>query len=375
MRLAFRLLIVAFAALALLALSAGTVEARRWWWPHPTPTATPRITPAPTPISTPKPTPTPTVAPTPSATPTPTPMPTPTPTASSASCDVTFAAPTGSDQSAQIKTYLYANDGKRICFSPGAIYRVDARIQLEGWGGAIFGQGATFRRYVSTITSYEQIRIVESHDVVIDGLNLAGPALPADIASRVFGTAQEGQHAIGIESSARITVKNAAITGTWGDAIYVRARNTPDTPSTDVLISNVTMATIGRNCVSVISAQRLTVAGSRCAQVALHGFDAEPNRATDVLDTIAIANSDWRGFDYGHTPSGPGYAIVLTPGYSSTVRAKAISIIVNTMDKASVRVDNGDGVTITGNRPETAGKAELNGCTGVVFSDNGLLTQ
>lgn len=247
----------------------------------------------------------------------------------------------------------------------------------------MLGQGATFRRYVTPTSESPILRIVESHDVVFDGLNVRANATAADIAGRVFGSGDhEGDHAFSVESTAGFTLRNATLTNLWGDGVYLRARNSggADYPTTDAVLANVAMDTIGRNCVSVISAQRLSLSGVTCSNVSLHGFDAEPNRSSDIVSDVLIEDSDWRAFDAGHTPSGPGYAIVLTPGYAD-VQAHNISILRNTMDLPRVRVDGysasapATNVTVTGNRPDVAGAATFTHVTGLVFSDNGLMTE
>lgn len=335
-------------------------------------------TPAPTPTPTPVPTPTPTPVPTP--TPTPVPTPTPTPTATPVACDATFGAPTGSDQSAAIASFLGAHSGQTVCFQPNATYISQARIALDSWSGTIKGQGATIKRTLASATG-EQFKFSWG-SIVIDGLNVTGPATLSNIQSRTFGSGdQEDEHAFTLQSVASFTYRNATVTGTWGDAVYARSvnYNGDNSPSTNVTISNVTMNIIGRNCVSVISANGLTVTGSHCSNVSLHGFDAEPNRSTDVVTNITVTLSDWRAFDAGHTPSGPGYAVVLTPGYAN-VNPSDIAITSNTMDKPMVRVDgysttsHATTVLVTGNRPDVAGAATFTHVTGLTFSDNGLMT-
>ncbi|HET7027736.1 MAG TPA: fibronectin type III domain-containing protein [Candidatus Limnocylindrales bacterium] len=323
----------------------------------------------------------PSATPAPTAAPTSTPAPTAAPSTTGVVCDATFGAPTGSDQSSAISSFLASNTGRRVCFATNAVYDVEARITLSGWSGTIYGRGATFRR-ASNSAAYEQLRFVQGRDIVVDGLNVTGPATLYDIQTRVYGSGdQEDEHAFGLESVSGFTLRNATLTGQWGDGVYVRSVNssTNNSPSANVVLSNVRMTTIGRNCVSVISAQAMSVNGVRCSNVSLHGFDAEPNRSTDIVNQITITGSDWRTFDAGHTPSGVGYAIVLTPGYANTLPAN-ITITNNTMDVARVRVDGYDSsntasnVTLTGNRPSSSGTAWLTHVRGYTFADNGLMS-
>lgn len=349
------------------------------------PTSAP-VTPAPaTPTPAPR-TPTPAPAtPTPApATPTPAPAtPTPAP-ATPAGCDVVFttAPSTSVDQSSAIASFLNANAGRVACFARNATYRVDSRIQLEGWTGTIDGQGATFRRY-STSVDTQIVRIILSHDIVIQNLAIVGPATLADIQSRVFGSGdRQDDHGLDLESVQRVTVSNVQISNTWGDGVYIRSINYAgnNSPSTDVRLSGLTLDVNGRNNISIISANGLTISGVRGSNASLHAVDGEPNRSTDVLSNITITDSDFRTFDAGHTPEGAGWAVALTPG-AANVQPQNIILRRLTMDRSMVLVRGYSAsapainISITGCRPDSSSGrgAVLNYVSGLTFSDNGLL--
>jgi hypothetical protein len=354
--------------------------------PTPTPTPTPKPTPttapvdgvAPTPAPTPKPTPTPTPKPTPTPTPKPTAAPTPVP---AAGCDATFSqAPSStSDQSGAISSFLSANRGRTVCFNKGT-YRVDAKLTIEGWSGTILGNGSTFRRYSTSATS-QIVRIVDSSNIVIDHLSVMGPADLSYVQSRTFGSGdREDEHAVSIESVTNLTIRGGSFTNTRGDAFYIRARNDTSPAPSNILITGVVMNINGRNNISVIGARDLRLTASTGSNASLHGFDAEPNRSSDVLDSITIDNTSFSSFDAAHTSSGPGYAIAISPGYAN-VQAKNIKILDVAMDKAMVLVAGYDtshpatSITIQGCRPasSTGRGAILEHIDGLTFSDNGLL--
>ena len=344
--------------------------------PQPSPSLAAK--PAPTASPTPKPTPKPTPAPTPKPTPTPTPKPTIAP---AAGCDATFGQSPSSttDQSSAISSFLNANKGRTVCFTKGT-YRVDAKLGIENWTGTILGQGSTFRRYSNTASS-QIIRIVDSHDIVIDHLSVMGPASLSFIQTRTFGSGdREDEHAVSIESVKNITIRGGQFSNTYGDAFYIRARNSSDITPENVLISGVVMTINGRNNISVIGARNLRLTGSAGSNASLHGFDAEPNASSDVLDTITIDNTSFATFDAAHTSSGPGYAVAISPGYAN-VQARNVQLLDITMDKSMVLVSGYDSshpasnITVKGCRPSTStGRgALLQHISGLAFSDNGLL--
>ena len=347
--------------------------------PTAAPTSTATASPRPTPTPTPRPTPTPTPRPTP--TPTPRPTPTPTPTPAAAGCDATFgqAPSSSSDQSSAIASFLRSNKGRTVCFTKGT-YRVDAQLEIQGWSGTIVGNGSTFRRY-STSAHGSIIRMLDSSGIAIDNLSVMGPASLSFIQTRTFGSGdREDEHAISIESVSNLTIRGGRFTNTYGDAFYVRSHYDSSPVPTNVLLSGVVMDINGRNNISVISARSLRLTGSRGSNASLHGFDAEPNRSTDVLDGIRIDTTSFSTFDAAHTSSGPGYAVAISPGYAN-VQARNIDLVNLTMDKAMVLVTGYDSghpasdVTISGCRPSTSSGrgALLEHIRGLSFTNNGLL--
>jgi len=240
---------------------------------------------------------------------------------------------------------------------------------------------STFRRYSTTATS-QIIRIVDSSNIVIDNLSVRGPIDLAFVQTRTFGTGdREDEHAVSIESVTNLTIRGGSFTNTRGDALYIRARNETSTAPTNIVISGVVMDINGRNNISVIGAKNLRLTGSTGSNASLHGFDAEPNRSTDILQQIRIDNTSFTTFDAAHTSSGPGYAIAISPGYAN-VQAQDVQIQGVSMDLAMVLVAGYDTahpaitVTITGCRPATSSGrgAILEHIDGLTFTDNGLLT-
>ncbi len=104
----------------------------------------------------------------------------------------------------------------------------------------------------------------------------------------------------------------------------------------------------------------------------------EPNRSTDVVTDVRVESSYWRTFDAADSESGPGYAIVLTPGYAD-VQVRDVVIEGNTMDRAMMLVEGfapdapATNVTVIGNRSDEAGVATFRSIRGFAFSDNGLI--
>jgi hypothetical protein len=167
--------------------------------------------------------------------------------------------------------------------------------------------------------------------------------------------------------------------------VYLRAINYggDNSPSSNVVIRGVTINVVGRNCVSLISISGLTISGISCANASLHGIDGEPNRSSDVISGISIADSVFSTWDAGHTPQGIGYAIVIGPGYAN-VQSKNVKILRNalrnTTGMALIKINGysttarASAIVVTGNRPSVAGTAYFSHVSGLTFSDNSVMT-
>lgn len=321
----------------------------------------------------------PTASPVAAASPTASPAgPTTTPTDS---CPMFPDAPSmEADQAAAIEAFLIDHRGETVCFEPGATYRVDQTITLRDWSGTILGAGSNWVRSSTDAGDKEHVRLVEGSGIVFDGVNIVGAATVGDIQGRVFGDGdREDNHAFALESAIDVTIRNGSATNTWGDGVYIRSwSETPDVPSRNVVLEDLVFDVTGRNAISVISVEGLVVSGVRSSNVSLHGFDVEPNRTTDIVTNVRVEDSDWRTFDAADGAAGPGFAIVITPGYAD-VQVSEIAIVGNTMDRASIRIEGfsvdapASNVTVTGNRADVAGDATFKHIRGFTFTDNGSI--
>ncbi len=317
--------------------------------------------------------------PSPAATSSPTPA---APTASPTESCPTFPDPpsTELDQAAAIEAFLIAHRGETVCFPAGATYRVDQTITLRDWSGTILGRGTTWFRSSTDAGEREHVRLVEGSGIVFDGVNIVGAATLDDIQNRVFDDGdRQDNHAFALESVVDVTIRNGRATNTWGDAVYIRSwSETPDTPSRNVVLQDLVLDVNGRNAISVISVDGLVVSGVHTSNTTLHGFDVEPNRSSDIAANLRIEDSDWRTFDAADGAAGPGFAIVITPGYAD-VQVRDVAIVGNTMDRASIRVEGfstdapASNISVTGNRSEAPGDATFKHIRGFAFSDNGSI--
>ena len=316
-------------------------------------------------------------------TPVPATTPTPTPTGTAVTCDATFTTLPSmtTDQSSLIANFLSTNVGKRVCLGSGATYRVDARIQLSGWTGTIYGRGATLKRVSTTSGLDAVLRFVQGHDITIDSLNVAGPATAADVTGWT-SWAREGEHALYIDSGARITVTGGSFTHTWGDGIYLAARDNcsgnfcgaPDT----ITLRGFSATTNGRNSVSITDGRNIALSDCHSDLTGLTGLDNEPNAAGDTIANISVRRCAFSRFNAGHTPSssGNGYAIYASAGQAPTV---GMVIDSNTFDIGQIYViaptgTRNSGLTVTNNSARAPGELTVGRTDGLTVSGNSNIT-
>jgi hypothetical protein len=349
--------------------------------PDPTAAPTPRPTTAPTPAPTAAPTPRPTVAPTPAPTAAPTPKPTvaPTPTPASGVVEFTGDSSGTTDVSASIATFLNNNKGKTVGFKAGATYRVDNRVQVSGWSGTIVGRDATFRRFATDAGRDSILRLIGGSSVRIENLNLRGPATLSNVTNWT-SWGREDEHALFIDSGTNITVVGGSFTNTWGDGIYIREReNSSYGIPNGVILDGVVTDINVRNGVSVTNGRNITLKNCRSSHSGLTGFDAEPNRSTDVIDNITIRNCEFRTFNAGNTPSasGAGYGI-----YASAGAAPSTDFVIdnNWFDRGAIYAIAPAGtrnqrITITNNSAGSVGLATIGRTDSLIFTGNTSITK
>ena len=308
--------------------------------------------------------------------------PTPAPTTLAPATSVvefTGDATGATDVSAAITSFLNNNKGKTVGFKAGGTYHVDSRIQISGWTGTILGRDATFRRYATDAGRDSILRLIGGSSVRIDNLNIRGPATLSNVTNWTSWS-REDEHALFIDSGTNITVVGGSFTNTWGDGIYIREReNSSYGVPNGIVLDGVVLDVNVRNGVSVTNGRNITLKNCKSSNSGLTGFDAEPNRTTDVIDNISIRGCEFRTFNAGHTPSasGNGYAIYASAGatYSSDV-----VIDGNWFDRGAIYAIAPSGtrnqrITITNNSAGSAGVASIGRTDGLIFSGNSNITK
>lgn len=347
--------------------------------PPPTPTPAPTSPPAnPTPIAAPvagAPQP---IAPPPPATDAPTPPPVTGGLAVPSSIDSTGAA----DVSAALIEFVRSvPDGSTISFAPGGVYRLDSALKFSNRRNLVFaGNGATLKQGGSgTNEHYSLIALWGGNSgISVRDFNLVG----ASTSPGVFQGGREGAHAVLIDGGEGIDIANVSVSGVWGDAFYVGLW------ANNVQIHDSRVISAGRNGVTIIAGQNVTVERVTFDRVGYSTFDIEPNTASEGARNVRFINNTvgqwYNSFFSGNGASGSTVDGVTVSGNSVTggtlltvVDLPRRTNIVFTNNSSTVaapgpvlRFANIDGLTIAGNsQPLISGElAVITNCTGVTYN-------
>jgi hypothetical protein len=197
---------------------------------------------------------------------------------------ITIDSTGATDVSVQLLGWLLTlPDGATALLQPEGRYRVDGTIMPLGRVLTIDGQGATMFS-VDRTTGRSMFEPVEG-SLTVRNLTLDGGA---DEPGRRYESWGPRSYEMGIVSrGARLEVDHVTIQNFNGDGIYLGANTrsrlygTAGTFSHDVRIHDSTITGVGRDAVSVTQARR--VLGERLvfSNIALHGWNNEPNAVSE----------------------------------------------------------------------------------------------
>lgn len=212
---------------------------------------------------------------------------TPTPTTTQAGTTYNVPATidkTGAaDASAALNSWLAsvpngtANNPSIVTFPAGATYRMDHGLKFSNRNYLTFeGNGATLKSNgaVAAIESDSPFALWGGNsNIIIRNFKITGD-WPGS-----YTTTKEGLHAILIQGN-NVEAYGNTIDKVWGDAFYVgNFSNTVNIHDNHIISS-------GRNGVSIISGQNITVSNNTFDRSAYVTFDIEPNNSSETINNV-----------------------------------------------------------------------------------------
>ena len=250
--------------------------------------------------------------------------------------DITQTLPPGyvTDGTVDYTAFLQAalNNHAKVAMPAFAVMVNDSGLTLNSGQTVVFKDGSMLILKPTARGMYEILRI---HNV--ENVTVYSPVIEGD---KTAHTGTNGQWGMGIavRASKNITLVNAKIYRCWGDGIYIGGLKC--IPSQNISIINPLLDDNRRNGISITSANRVEISGGVIAnsngQMPQSGIDIEPNRATDVIDSISINDV----VTYNH----PKYGIVIS---LQQLRGRS-SGLTNISIKNTVDDGSGNGIAIIG---------------------------
>ena len=197
-----------------------------------------------------------------------------------ASIDATGAT----DASVALTSFLATvPDGSTVVFPAGATYRMDLGLNFSDRHDLTFeGNGATLRSNGDNLETSSLFALWGGNTgIVIRDFNLVGNSSTPG----VYQPGREGAHGVLIDGGSDVDVSGVTVSGVWGDGFYVGLW--ADTVS----IHDSTVASNGRNGVSIIAGRNVTVQHVAFTQSGYCTFDIESNVASEGASNISFVDN------------------------------------------------------------------------------------
>jgi hypothetical protein len=197
-----------------------------------------------------------------------------------ASIDATGAT----DASAALTSFLdTVPDGSTVAFRAGAVDLMDRGQKFSDRHDLTFeGHGATLR---SNGDTHEQSSLFAlwggNTGIAIRDFNLVGNSTTPG----VYQAGSEGAHGVLIDGGSDVDVSGVTVSGVWGDGFYVGLW------ADGVSIHDSTVASNGRNGVSIIAGKNVTVERVAFTQSGYCTFDIESNVPTEGASSISFIDN------------------------------------------------------------------------------------
>lgn len=189
-----------------------------------------------------------------------------------------------SDASIALTSFLETvPDGSTITFKAGAVYRMDQGLKFSDRHDLTFeGNGATLRSNGETHELSSLFALWGGNTrIVIRDFNLIGNSPTPG----VYKPGSEGAHGVLIDGGSDIDVSGVTVSSVWGDGFYVGLW--ADTVS----IHDSTVASNGRNGISIIAGRNVTVQRVTFIKSGYCTFDIESNVPTEGASNVTFVDN------------------------------------------------------------------------------------
>lgn len=253
-------------------------------------------------------------------------------------------------------------DNSTVQFGAGRCYGQDGTITLTNRRGLVIdGQGSEFRALTLGGSHRANWRFVDGSNLTVRNLAVRG----SDPQGK-YDTNVEWQHGFAVEGVQGMTLSNVQSRETWGDGIFLWQGSAPNVCGDDsssarnVLISGARIERIGRQGVSVVDAEQVTLQDSTIGPVAWANVDLETDDNCEIARHVTVARNSFGSNGWGVIVNGgfgadPQIGDLTVTNNVQTAPTVDTGILTPDPCRAPVRILAPDGVyrnsyTFSGNR-------------------------
>ncbi len=234
-------------------------------------------TPATSPLSTP-------------ATPVPLPVST-APPARTSRIPASIRADCSVDVTDQIQTWINrVPDDYELSFAPKACYRVDGTLTLQNRHHlTIDGGDAVIKEVTKGALKRIGVAILGGSDITVRHLTVWGANPTAGARADAYHPDLVGQHGFKVGGATNVLLDHVKARDVYGDFVYIGDDNRQ--PSSHISVTNSTFTRSGRQGITVVDANNVTIKGNTIAGAAKTMFDIEPNSPWQEATSIHIVDN------------------------------------------------------------------------------------
>jgi hypothetical protein len=194
-----------------------------------------------------------------------------------------------SDVTAGLQAWInVAPDNSVLPFPAHACYRIDGTLLVENRNGLTFeGHGVVLKAKSRGNRNRAHFVLMGGSRLVVRDVVVRGASHDAGATRSAYHADLEAQCAFQVSGSVNVLLDHVQAYDVYGDFVYIGPRK-GNTPSRYVRVVNSRFERSGRQGISIIHAENVTIRGNRIGQVARSMFDIEPNYAREKARSIRI---------------------------------------------------------------------------------------
>jgi hypothetical protein len=193
------------------------------------------------------------------------------------------------DVTAGLQAWINATpDNSVLPFPAHACYRIDGTLLVKNRHGLTFqGHGVVLKASSLGNRTRQHFVLEGGSRLVVRDVVVRGASHDAGATRAAYHPTLEAQHAFQVSGSTNVLLDDVQAYDLYGDFVYIGPGKN-NTPSRYVRVVNSRFERSGRQGISVVHAENVTIRGNRISDVARSMFDIEPDYPRQQARSIRI---------------------------------------------------------------------------------------